>query len=214
MESPESYRTTALPDLGQGATVARILVVAGPVALLSAQLVTNSDVSSGAGTVLSRVAVPLMLAWAAVLFLVTRSAAPVAAWTGLVAVTLELTLVQEFADGWLLLMSEAVGFVAFAVALSRLWWVPRGVLAMFVAFPLVDAFTTEHSNLLQLVGFSAFAGAGVVIAARMRLAGSDPQEVVVEAPMGCSRYRTCMPGRTCCVPSSSSIPARIHRPLA
>jgi hypothetical protein len=213
MESPQSHRTMALPGLGQGATAAKVFVVAGPAALLGAQFSASVQAVAGAQQLLSHVAVPLMLAWATVLFLMARGAAPVASWTGLVAVTLQLTLVQEVADGWLLLLTEAVGFVAFAVALSRLWWVPRGVVALFVAFPAVDALTAEHSNALQVSLFALFMGAGLVLAARLRLAGSDPPAVVVEVPFSCSPYRACVPGRTCCVPRTSSVPLRAQPPL-
>ena len=79
MNTPTSYRTSALPDLsGRGAAAAKTLIVAGPLALLGSQVAANLQSTSGE-VALSRVAVPLMLAWAAVLFLITRATAPVSA---------------------------------------------------------------------------------------------------------------------------------------
>jgi hypothetical protein len=181
METSESYRTSVLPDLsGRGAAAAKTLLVAGPVALLGAQLAAHLQSASGLETVLDRVAAPLMLAWAAVLFLLARRAAPVAAWTGLVAVTLQVSLVQQVTDGWVLLTVETVGFVAFAVALWRLAWVPRLVPVLLVAFPVVDAFTPGHGNLLATLGFAAFVAAALVLAARM--GPRQEREPLLEAP--------------------------------
>ncbi len=168
METSESYRTSVLPDLtGRGATAARALLVAGPVVLLGAQLTAFAQAASSAEAALSRAAVPLMLAWAAVLFLVTRAAAPVAAWTGLVAVTLQVTLVQELTDGWLLLAVEALAFVAFAVGLQRLAWVPRAVPALMVAVPLLDLLAPEGGGLLSTVTFALVVAVGLLLAWRL-----------------------------------------------
>ena len=173
MESSKSYRTSTLPDLsGRGATAAKALFVAGPIALLGAQLAANLQATSNAGAALSRLAVPLMLAWAAALFLVIRTTSPVAAWTGLVAVTLQVSLVQEVADGWMLLGVETVGFLAFAVGLWRLAWVPRVVPVLLVAVPVVDLLTPNSGSLLQLVSVAAFVAVGLLLAAGMRDSGS------------------------------------------
>jgi hypothetical protein len=187
METTESYRTSVLPDLtGRGATAAQILIVAGPLALLGAQLTAGFQSDVRAETLLGQVAIPLMLAWAAVLFLLTRQVAPLAAWIGLVALTLQLTLVQQVADGMLLLVVEAVGFVSFAVALSQLWWVPAVVPLVLVGFPLVDAFSVDHSNLLAVLGVALFVAVGMVLAARLRQVGSDPPEPSLEWTEGWS----------------------------
>lgn len=183
METGESYRTPTLPDLsGRGATAARFLIVAGPLALLGSQVSAHLQATSGAGLVLERVAVPLMLAWAAVLFIVTRSVARIAAWIGLVAVTLQVSLVQEVSDGWVLLAVEAVGYVAFAVATWRLWWVPRLVPVLLVVFPIVDAFTPTYASPMEVLAFGAFVTVGLVLAVRMRWAGHDPSAVVEGRP--------------------------------
>lgn len=175
MESSKSYRTSTLPDLsGRGATAAKTLFVAGPIALLGAQLAANLQDTSNAEAALSRLAVPLMLAWAAALFLVLRTTSPVAAWTGLVAVTLQVTLVQEVSDGWMLLAVETIGFVAFAVGLWRLAWVPRVVPVVLVGLPVVDAVTPNSGSLLQLVSVAAFVAVGLMLAGGMRGAQSRP----------------------------------------
>jgi hypothetical protein len=141
-----------------------------------------------------------MLAWAVVLFLITRVAAPRAAWTGLVAVTLQLTLVQEVTDGWLLLAIESVGFVAFAVALWQLDWVPRIVPALLVAFPVVDTLTPRHANVAELAAFTMFVAAGLVLSRALSAtqARATRPDVTVEWPQACSPLRACAPGRTCC----------------
>ncbi len=181
MESSKSYRTSMLPDLsGRGATAAQALFVAGPIALLGAQLAANLQATSNAEAALNRLAVPLMLAWAAALFLVIRTTAPAAAWTGLVAVTVQVTLVQEVSDGWLLLAVEAIGFTAFAVGLWRLAWVPRFVPVLLVAVPVVDALTPSHGSLVQLASVGAFVAIGLVLAACLRTGGD--RAVVEEAP--------------------------------
>ena len=186
METRESYRTSALPDLqGRGATVARTFVVAGPLALLGAQLAAYLQSASRAEALLGRVAVPLMLAWAVVLFLITRSAAPRAAWIGLLAVTLQLTLVQEVTDGWLLLVVEAVGFSAFAVALWQLSWVPRAVPVLLVAFPVVDAISPRHASLAELGAFTMFVAAGLVLA--VTFDRTAPRSVTVAVHLGARR---------------------------
>jgi hypothetical protein len=215
MNTRESYRTSVLPDLsGRGATAARTLVVAGPVALLGAQLAANLQPVTSAESLLSRVAVPLMLAWAAVLFLITRISAPVAAWTGLVAVTLQLTLVQDVSRGWLTLVVEGVGFGAFAVALWSLWWVPKAVPLLLMAFPVVDVLTPGHSNLLELSVFALLVAVSLVLAVRMTSVGRPEPAAIVAAPFLCSPNRACAPGRTCCARVESSVPPRIFRPLA
>ena len=173
MNTPTSYRTSALPDLsGRGAAAAKTLIVAGPLALLGSQVAANLQSTSGE-VALSRVAVPLMLAWAAVLFLITRATAPVAAWTGLVAVTLQVTLVQEVTEGWVLLTIESVGFIAFAVGLARVWWVPRIVPVLLVALPVLDALAPQRASLVTLVSFAGVVAVGLVLAVRMRWAGSE-----------------------------------------
>lgn len=175
MEIPRPYRASAVPDLsGRETTAARAFVVVGPLALLGAQLAANVQAVAGAGQLLGRVAVPLMLAWAVVLFLITRTSAPVAAWVGLVAVTIQVTLVQEVTQGWVLVAVELVGFAAFAVALARLWWVPRAVPFALVAFPVVDAFTPGHSSLLEAAAFAGFVAVSLVLAVRLRWAGTEP----------------------------------------
>jgi len=181
MESSKSYRTSLLPDLsGRGATAAQALLVAGPIALLGASLAANLQATSNAEAALNRLAVPLMLAWAAALFLVIRTTAPVAAWTGLVAVTVQVTLVQEVSDGWLLLAVEAIGFTAFAVGLWRLLWVPKLVPVLLVAVPVVDALTPSQGSLLQLASVAAFVAVGLVLAACLR--AGDDRTVIEEAP--------------------------------
>jgi hypothetical protein len=212
MESRESYRASQLPDLsGRGAVVARTLVIAGPLALLGAALAAYLQSASGAGALLSRVAVPLMLAWAVVLFLITRVAAPRAALIGLVAVTLQLTLVQEVTDGWLLLAIESVGFVAFAIALWQLAWVPRIVPVLLVAFPVIDALTPRHASVAELAAFTMFVAAGLVLAAR--IATQEAPLRVDAAPRGCSPYRSCSSGRACCVSRDARLPLRMQGPL-
>ncbi|MEI6361358.1 MAG: hypothetical protein WCP95_04435 [Actinomycetes bacterium] len=191
--------------------MARTLVVAGPLALLGAALAAYLQSASSAGALLSRVAVPLMLAWAVVLFLITRVAARRAAWIGLVAITLQLTLVQEVTDGWLLLAIESVGFVAFAVALWQLSWVPRIVPALLVAFPVVDAFTPRHASVAELAAFTMFVAAGLVLAARM--ATDEKGLRVVEATRTCSPYRACSSGRECCAGRDARLPLRMQGPL-
>ncbi len=178
MESSKSYRTSTLPDLsGRGATAAKAIFVAGPAVLLGAALAANLQSTSNAEVALSRVAVPLMLAWAAALFLLVRTVVPVAAWTGLVAVTLQVSLVQEVSDGWLLLAVEAVGFSAYAVGLWQLQWVPRAVPVLLVAVPVVDAMTPNSGSLLQLASVAAFVAVGLLLAAGMR--GTSAQREVV-----------------------------------
>lgn len=173
MESREPYRVSALPDLsGRGATAAKTFIVVGPLALLGAHLASDIQSVAGAGQLLGRVAVPLMLAWAVVLFLITRTVAPIAAGIGLVGVTLQVTLFQEVTHGWVLLVVEFVGFAAFAVALSRLWWVPRVVPVALVAFPVVDVLTPEHATLLEVAAFAGFVAVGLVLAVRLRWAGT------------------------------------------
>jgi len=212
MEIRESYRASALPDLsGRGAAMARAFVVAGPLALLGAELAAYVQSASRTEAVLSRVAVPLMLAWAVVLFLITRAAAPRAAGTGLVAVTLQLTLVQEVTDGALLLLVEAVGFWAFAVALWHLAWVPRAVPVLLVAFPIVDAVTPRHASLAELGAFSMFVAAGLVLAGRIDREAKV--EAVLMGPRGCSPYWACSPGRACCVSRDTRLPIRMHGPV-
>lgn len=175
MESSKSYRTSMLPDLsGRGATAAQALFVAGPIALLGASLAANLQATSNAEAALNRLAVPLMLAWAAALFLVIRTTSPISAWIGLVAVTLQVTLVQEVSDGWMLLAVEAVGFTAFAVGLWRLSWVPRFVPVLLVAVPLVDAVTPSQGSLLQLASIAAFVAVGLALAACLRAGDNRP----------------------------------------
>ena len=186
MDSSKSYRTSMLPDLsGRGATAAQALFVAGPIALLGAQLAANLQATSNAEAALNRLAVPLMLAWAAALFLVIRTTAPLAAWTGLVAVTVQVTLVQDVSDGWLLLAVEAIGFTAFAVGLWRLAWVPRFVPVLLVGVPVIDALTPSHGDLLQLASVAAFVAVGLVLAACLR--AGDDRAVVEEAPVWVGR---------------------------
>ena len=186
MDSSKSYRTSMLPDLsGRGATAAQALFVAGPIALLGAQLAANLQGTSNAEAALNRLAVPLMLAWAAALFLVIRTTAPLAAWTGLVAVTVQVTLVQDVSDGWLLLAVEAIGFTAFAVGLWRLAWVPRFVPVLLVGVPVIDALTPSHGDLLQLASVAAFVAVGLVLAACLR--AGDDRVVVEEAPVWVGR---------------------------
>ena len=192
METPMSYRTSALPDLlGRGATAARTLVVAGPIALLGAQVAANLQETSTAGAALSRLAVPLMLAWAAVLFLIIRNTSPVAAWTGLVAVTLQVTLVQEVSDGLTLLVVESVGFAAFAVGLWRLSWVPRVVPVLLVFVPVLDAFTSVRGSPMRLVSVAAFVAVGLLLAARMRVVAATPRHSADDGRqwIGCQRPR-------------------------
>jgi hypothetical protein len=212
MESRESYRASALPDIsGRGATVARTLVVAGPLALLGAELAAYMQSASRTEVMLGKVAVPLMLAWAVVLFLISRKAAPGAWWIGLVAVTLQLTLVQEVTQGWVLVVIEAIGFTAFAVALWRLSWVPRMVPMLLVAFPIVDALTPQHASLAELGAFTMFVAAGLVLA--MCIDREVEATGVIVRPQACSPYRTCSPGRECCVSRATRMPIRMHGPL-
>jgi hypothetical protein len=162
-------RTSILPDLsGRGAAAAKAFMVAGPATLLVAGLTANLPAGSGTEAALLRLAGPLMLAWAAVLFLVTRVTAPVAAWTGLVAVTLQVTLVREATQGGVVIAVESVGFIAFAMALGRQRWVPRVVPVLFVAFPVVALLTPDHANPVQLIGFAAVVAVGLVLAIRLR----------------------------------------------
>jgi hypothetical protein len=215
MDTRESYRTSVLPDIsGRGATAARTLIVAGPVTLLGAQLAASLQSAASAESVLSRVAVPLMLAWSAVLFLITRVSAPVAAWTGLVSVTLQLTLLQDLSAGWLTLAVEMVGFGSYAVALWSLWWVPRPVPVILVAFPVIDAVTPGHANLLEMSVFALLVGVSLVIAVRLTSAVRPEPAAIAEPALSCSRYRACRPGRTCCARVESTVPPRIFRPLA
>jgi hypothetical protein len=201
MESPESYRTSVLPGLSaRGANTARVFFVAGPAVLLLAQLATSLSAVQGLSTVLAAAAVPLMLAWAAVLFLVTRAVSPVTSWLGLVAVTLQLTFVQQVADTWLQLTVETVGFVAFAVALWPLWWVPRSVPVLLALFPVVDVLTPQQSNLVVLVVFALFVAASLVLARRMSLAVDRP-------PV---RYEQASVVR---VRGTNFEPSRMHRPF-
>jgi hypothetical protein len=212
MESRESYRTSALPDIsGRGATVARTLVVAGPLALLGAELAAYVQSASRTEVMLGRVAVPLMLAWAVVLFLITRKAAPRASWIGLVAVTLQLTLVQEVTQGWVLVVIEAIGFTAFAVALWQLTWVPRVVPMLLVAFPVVDAFTPQHASLAELGAFTMFVAAGLVLAVRINREAASTRVIV--RSQACSPYRACSPGRECCASRDTRMPIRMHGQL-
>jgi len=202
MEFPESYRTSVLPGLSaRGALAAKVLFVAGPVALLLADVATSLSAGQGTQRLLSAAAVPLMLAWAAVLFLVTRTASPVASWVGLVAVTLQLTFVQQVADGWAQLTVEAVGFVAFAVALWPLWWVPRSVPVLLVTFPVFDVLTPEHSNLVVTVVFALLVGATLLLARRMSLVGVDRRDVER------------LPAKFVRVRGANFTPSRMHRPF-
>lgn len=186
MESSKSYRTSMLPDLsGRGATAAQALFVAGPIALLGASLAANLQATSNAEAALNRLAVPLMLAWAAALFLVIRTTSPVAAWIGLVAVTLQVTLVQEVSDGWMLLAIEAVGFTALAVGLWRLSWVPRFVPVLLIAVPLVDAVTPSQGSFLQLASIASFVAVGLALAACLRTGDNRP--VIDDAPVWVGR---------------------------
>jgi hypothetical protein len=211
METSESYRTSVLPVLtGRGATAARALLVAGPVALLGAQLMAFVQAASNAEAALSRAAVPLMLAWAAVLFLVTRAAAPVAAWTGLVAVTLQVTLVQEVTDGWLLLLVESLAFVAFAVALQRLSWVPRAVPALMVAVPMLDLLTREHAGLPSTAAFALVVAVGLLLAWRLNdVVGGDAP---VERPW-VGRTSARLSARTAGAGTPGRLPVRSLPPL-
>lgn len=202
MQSPESYRTSELPGLSvRGAKAARVLFVAGPVALLLADVSTTLSAAQGMQFLLRAAAVPLMLAWAAVLFLVTRPVSPVASWVGLVAVTLQLTFVQQVAGAWAVLAVETVGFVAFAVALWPLWWVPRAVPVMLVAFPVLDVLTPEHSNLVVTVLFALFVGASLLLAKRMSLVGAV-RDHAERPPAAFVRVR-----------GTNFEPTRMHRPF-
>ena len=211
MESSKSYRTSKFPDLsGRGATAAKTLFVAGPIALLGAQLAANLQVTSNAEAALSRLAVPLMLAWAAALFLVLRTTSPVAAWTGLVAVTLQVTLVQEVSDGWMVLTVETIGFVAFAVGLWRLAWVPRVVPVLLVGVPVVDAVTPNSGSLLQLVSVAAFVAVGLMLAAGMR--GVQPRSSVDDEAVWAGRRGPRVTVRSGTNPADVSLDLRILPP--
>lgn len=210
METAESYRTSVLPDLsGRGATAARFLVVAGPVALLGAQLAATLQSGSGAEEMLTRAAAPLMLAWAAVLFLVTRQRTHVAAWTGLVAVTLQVTLLEGVAQTWLPLLAQAVGFVAFAVALWQQDWVPRFVPALLVVFPVVDAVAPAQGGLLATAAFASFVAAALALSVSMKPTVARQSA----APVFCGHRRTCGSGATCRVATGRPAPQRFVAPL-
>ncbi len=180
--------------------IGRIIIVSGPLGLLIAHLAglarTEPDQPA-----LIRLAVPLLLGWAAVLFLITRSVAPIPAWIGLIAMTVQLTATRGLADGPALLAVESVGFIAFAIALWRVWWVPRILPIMIVAFPVVDVVTPLHSRPIELTMFAILTAASLVVARRLTLAGTDVPRRTVSAPDTCSPFRSCAPGRTCCAPA-------------
>lgn len=212
METPKSYRTSVLPDLsGRGATAARALIVAGPVALLGAQLAASLQATSHAQAALSRLAVPLMLAWATVLFLVIRSSLPTAAWTGLVAITLQVTVVQEVSDGWMLMIVETLGFVAFAVGLWRLAWVPRLVPVLLAVVPVIDAVTPNRGDLLQLLSVATFVAVGLMLAACLPGVGNEAA-VIDDGPVWIGRPGPRVTVRSGTIPAEVPLDLRILPP--
>ncbi|MCX6431324.1 MAG: hypothetical protein NTX29_00575 [Actinobacteria bacterium] len=199
--APRTYeRRRPLPS-PTALMIGRIIIVSGPLGLLLAHLAGLTRAEPGQPAVI-QLAVPLLLGWAAVLFLITRAVAPIPAWIGLIAMTVQLTAVRGLADGPILLAIESVGFIAFAIALWRVWWIPRVLPMMIVAFPVVDVVTPLHSRLIELSMFAILIAASLMVARRLSLAGTDLPDRMVTAPDTCSPFRSCAPGRTCCAPTS------------
>lgn len=183
--------------LGSGTAllVVGAVLIAAPVVVLVGELM---DLRGATGNGVERFAVPLMLAWAAVMFLIARTAHPAAAWVGLIGVTVQLTALQDMASSSIVIVLESVGFIAFAIALWSVWWIPRILPLNLVAFPVMDAITQSTSGLLELTWFIVLSASCIVVAARVRYAGMErpmPEPLQIN---GCSPMRSCAPGRTCC----------------
>jgi hypothetical protein len=160
--------TGILPAItGRVRTLVAVFLIAGPGSVLVAAVVNALASDQPVSAAIDQVAVPLMLGWAATLFLLTRTEAPVLATVGLVAMTVELTTLSGHAAPSLVLATELVGFGAFALALHRTWWVPRIVPWLMIAFPVIDMWTPEHANPVQVLSFALFTMSFVAVAVRL-----------------------------------------------
>lgn len=194
--TPDGYEGDHPLWAGHVLLVMGAVLVAAPVAVLIGEVLSMRG--APVGTDVQRLSIPLMLGWAAVMFLIARTAHPAAAWVGLVGVTVQLTALQGMASSSIIIALESIGFIAFAIALWRVWWIPRILPLNLVAFPVVDAITRSTSGLLELTWFIVLSASCIVVAARVRYAGTTRPAPEPLRITGCSPMRACAPGRTCC----------------